>query len=63
MKKVISACIDRLFEFDSGKEAAAYLDKLRARKAVFVVVAMNQDKGKFFVRTKVQYNNNQLLTE
>lgn len=62
MKKVISACIDRAFEFDSKEEAAVYLSKLEGRKAVFVIVEQKAMKGgKYRLRTKEQYNNNPLM--
>ena len=32
MKKVIAACIDRVLEFDSLKEATNYLDDLRSKR-------------------------------
>ena len=35
MKKVIAACIDRIFEFDSQEEAAAYIEKLRSLEKTF----------------------------
>lgn len=61
MKKVVSACIDRVFEFDAKEEAMIYLGKRKAQGAVFVIVEQKERKGKYRVRTKEQYNNNPLL--
>lgn len=62
MKKVLAACIDRVFEFDSKKEADFYLTKMKALNTVFVVVSTVEMKnGKYRLRTKEQYNNNKLL--
>ena len=64
MKKVVAACIDRVFEFDSKKEADFYLTKLKALNTVFVIVSMEEtENGKCRLRTKEQYNNNDLLME
>lgn len=61
MKKVIAACIDRIFEFDSQEEAAAYIEKLRSLKKIFCIVQRSDAGNKYRVRIREQYNSNQMI--
>ena len=63
MKKVVSACIDRILEFDSQEEAVDYLEGLRKKKANFQVMSRNAEGGKYRVRVREQYNKSPLLTD
>lgn len=62
MKKILAASIDRLIEFDSSGEAAAYLEKLRSQKQEFHISNREEVNGKVRIRIQVAYNNNELLT-
>ena len=58
MKKVISACIDQLLEFDSEQEVVQLLEHLRVTEQKYSVIWKNTlDNGKVLVRIKKQYNN------
>lgn len=63
MKKIVSACIDRILEFDSQEEAAAYLEGLRKKEAEFQVMSRSAEGGKYRVRVREQYNKSPLLTD
>ena len=61
MKKVIAACIDRIFEFDSQEEAAAYIEKLRSLEKTFRIVQRGDAGNKYRVRIQEQYNSNPII--
>lgn len=61
LKKVIAACIDRIFEFDSQEEAAAYMEKLRSLKKTFRIVQRGEAGDKYRVRIQEQYNSSPML--
>ena len=61
MKKVVAACIDRIFEFDSQEEAAAYIEKLRSLEKTFRIVQRGDAGNKYRVRIQEQYNSNQMI--
>ena len=61
MKKVIAACIDRIFEFDSQEEAVAYIEKLRSLKKVFRIVQRDDVGNKYWVRIQEQYNSSPMI--
>lgn len=61
MKKVIAACIDRIFEFDSQEEAAAYIEKLRSLKKTFRIVTRDDAGKKYRVRIQEQYNSSPMI--
>ena len=61
MKKVAAACIDRIFEFDSQEEAAAYIEKLRSLKKVFRIVQRSNAGNKYRVRIQEQYNSTPMI--
>ena len=62
MKKVISACIDQIIEFDSEHEVDKLIEFLQSRKQRFTVVWKNTlNNGKVQIRIKKQYNNNDLM--
>lgn len=64
LKRVVSACIERIFEFDSGIEATRYLEKLEKAEKVFVVVHdVDTKDGKRQIRIKEQYNKSPLLND
>ena len=58
MKKIISACIDQVVQFDSEHELSDFLEHLKNRKQRFMVVWENNLKdGKVQIRIRRQYNN------
>lgn len=62
MKKVIGACIERLLEFDAAEEVNQYLKKLELRgKRYEIENRCKLENGKFRIRIKEQYNNNQMI--
>lgn len=62
MKKVISACIDQIIEFDSEHEVDKLIDFLKSRKQRYTVIWKNTlNNGKVQIRIKKQYNNNDLM--
>lgn len=63
MKKVIAACIDRILEFDTQKEAANYLEGLRNKKTDFVILNHEEIEGKYRIRVKERYNKTQLIKD
>lgn len=63
MKKVIAACIDRVLEFDTQKEAANYIEDLRSKKSEFRVLRREEVGGKHRIRIQEQYNKNPLIEE
>lgn len=59
MKKILSAWIEQILQFDSKLEYMAYINDLEQKKQKFLVVEQNQDgSGKVTVHIKKQYNNN-----
>ena len=61
MKKVISACIDQILEFDSEKEVDKMEESLRRKGQMYSIAWKNTlDNGKVQLRIKKQYNNNDL---
>lgn len=61
MKKVIAACIDRVLEFDTQKEAANYLEWLRDKKSEFRVLRRDEVGGKYRIRIQEQYNKSPMI--
>lgn len=61
MKKVIAACIDRVLEFDTQKEAANYLESLREKKSEFRVLNRDEIGGKYRIRIQEQYNKSPMI--
>ena len=62
MKKVISACLDQILEFDSEQEVDKLIEFLKSRKQRFKVIWKNTlNNGKVQIRIKKQYNNNDLM--
>lgn len=59
MKKILSAWIEQILQFDSKLEYMAYISDLEQKKQKFRVVEQNQDvSGKVTLRIQKQYNNN-----
>lgn len=56
MKKVVAACIERVLEFDSPEEAAAYVEGIREKGSEFQVLSRENEGGKCRVRIREQYN-------
>ena len=57
MKKVISACIDRILQFNSECEVDTYIEQLAKKKQLFQVVWKNTlENGTVQIRVKTQYN-------
>lgn len=62
MKKVISACIDRILQFNSEYEADHYIEQLRKKKQIFQVVWKNTlDNGCVQIRIRTQYNQSEFM--
>lgn len=61
MKKVVAACIDRVLEFDTQKEAANYLESLREKKSEFRVLNRDEIGGKYRIRIQEQYNKSPMI--
>ncbi len=58
MKKVISACIDQVIQFDSEQELDDLLEHLKSKKQRFTVIWKNGlNDGKVQIRIRRQYNN------
>lgn len=59
MKKILSAWIEQILQFDSESEYTAYVRDLEQKKQKFSVVEQEQDSsGKVTLHIKKQYNNN-----
>ena len=57
VKKIISACIDQVIQFDSDQEVDKFLEHLKSRKQRFTVVWKNTlNDGKVQIRIRRQYN-------
>ena len=61
MKKVIAACIDRVFEFDTQQEAANYLEGLRSKKTEFRILHREEVGSKYRIRIQKQYNKSPMI--
>jgi hypothetical protein len=61
LKKVIAACIDKVLEFDTPEEAAAYLETLRGKKTEFRISTREEVNGKYRIRIQEQYNKTPLI--
>lgn len=58
MKKVISACVDQILEFDSEHEIDKLLEDLKFKKQRFSVLWKNTlNNGKVQIRIRKSYNN------
>ncbi len=59
MKKILSAWIEQILQFDSESEYMEYINDLEQKKQKFLVVEQEQDSsGKVTLHIKKQYNNN-----
>ena len=61
MKKILSAWIEQILQFDSKLEYMAYISDLEQKKQKFSVVEQEQEQdssGKVTLHIKKQYNNN-----
>ena len=64
MKKVISACVDQILQFDSEQEVDKYIQWLSGKKQLFQIVWKNAlDNGTVQIRVKKQYNNTDFMKE
>ena len=63
-KRIISACVDRIIEFDTPQEAKAYLDGMKKADKIFRI-QYDEDAGggKRRLRIQEQYNKNPLIRE
>lgn len=53
MKKVISACVDQILQFDSEQEVDKYVEQLSGKKQLFQIVWKNTlDNGIVQIRVK-----------
>lgn len=59
MKKILSAWIEQILQFNSKLEYMAYISDLEQKKQKFKVVEQNQDEsGKVTLHIRKQYNEN-----
>lgn len=63
MKKVISACIEQVLEFDTQQEAADYLEKVRSSGKGFRIVNREEAGEKYRIRIQLQYNKSSMIDE
>ena len=61
MKKVIAACIERILDFDTPEEAAAYIETLRDKKSEFRILHREEIGGKYRIRIQEQYNKSPMI--
>ena len=62
MKKVISACIDRILQFNSECEVDCYIEDLKRGKKVYQVVWKNTlDDNRIQIRIRTQYNQSDFM--
>ena len=62
MKKVISACVDRILQFDFESEVDSYIENLKRKKQMYQVVWKNTLKnGSVQIRIKTQYNQSHFM--
>ena len=62
MKKVISACIDRILQFNSEYEVDHYIEDLKRRKQTYQLVWKNTLKnGDVQIRIKTQFNQSHFM--
>lgn len=61
MKKILSACIEQVIQFDEDNELDKLTRKLMEKKQDFRIVNSYHNKeGKLIVKIRKQYNNNVL---
>lgn len=60
MKKVISACVDKVLEFDTQEEAAKYIETMRKKKVIRILYRKEINQ-KCQVRIQEQYNNSPMI--
>lgn len=60
-KRIISACIDQIIEFNSETEQQGFIDKLKSGTKEFRIVNQSEQDGKFRIRVQLQYNKNNLI--
>ena len=62
MKKVISACIDRILQFSSEREVECYIEDLKRKRQTYQLVWKNTLKnGDVQIRIKIQYNKSHFM--
>jgi len=63
MKKILAACYDRFFEFDSEEELNLYLKKLENGRQSFHIVEQSCEKGRPRIRVQMRYNGSPMYQE
>lgn len=59
MKKILTAWIEQILEFDSKMESLTYIEELKRKGRKFSIISNKQDGvGKVYLQIKKQYNNN-----
>lgn len=59
MKKILTAWIEQVVQFDSKLESLTYIEELKRTGRKFSIVSSKQDaSGKVYMQIKKQYNNN-----
>lgn len=62
MKKVISACIYQVIQFDDKKEFEEYISKLQKNKQKYIIESEKELKhNKLEIRIMKQYNKNKFI--
>lgn len=64
MKRIISAWIEQILEFDGKLEYMAYMEGLKRKGQRFIEVSADQlESGVMRIRIRKQYNNNVFSNE
>lgn len=59
LKKILTAWIEQIVQFDSKLESLTYIEELKRSGRKFSIVSNKQDaSGKVYLQIKKQYNNN-----
>ena len=62
-KRIISACIEQVIEFDSEIERQAFICNLKNGNKEFRIVNQSEQDEKFRIRVQIQYNKNSLIEQ
>lgn len=62
-KRIISACIEQVIEFDSEIERQAFICNLKSGNKEFRIVNQSEQDEKFRIRVQIQYNKNSLIEQ
>ena len=62
-KRVIKACVEKILDFDTEKERAAFVEDLREGKKEFIIIRRWEEGEHLYLRIKEQYNKNKILKD